>query len=513
MRLFNLLPFILPALSTTTVPPPSSICHPETFPTKPNIFVLSDISNEPDDTQSLIRFLLYANQFTIHGITATTSYWLNSSTHPEAMFAVVDAYEKVVDNLNAHAGGYPSADFLRGKISSGPSVYGMAAVIPGGRNISDGASRLVSAADSVTDGTFWVLCWGGANTLAQALEYVRATRTASETADFVAKLRVYSISDQDDAGAWIRQEFSTLRYICSIHGWNHYRLAAWTGISGEGYNGFDFGGPDSELVSAEWLRDHIQLGDLGGAYPDVLYIMEGDTPSFLGLIENGLNVPENPEWGGWGGRYSRVDLAGRYGHFSDAVDWAIGKDGRKYGSNHASIWRWREDFQSDFAARIQWSLSPDYSSANHPPVVQVNGTCGNANPLEINVSPGTTVVLDASRSWDPDGGVLRFFWWHYKEPTATQTNVDAEVVTLNFSRIDEEGSVVGVKVPEWGVACVDLWGRVRDVCQAFHVVLEVVDVEGLKRYMRVVLKVRNVPPPSGRGGIGEENVVPSRDEL
>ena len=31
--------------------------------------------------------------------------------------------------------------------------------------------------------------------------------------------------------------------------------------------------------------------------------MEGDTPSFRGLIANGLNEMEHPNWGSWGGRY------------------------------------------------------------------------------------------------------------------------------------------------------------------------------------------------------------------
>jgi hypothetical protein len=34
-----------------------------------------------------------------------------------------------------------------------------------------------------------------------------------------------------------------------------------------------------------------------------MFIMEGDTPSFLGLIPNGLNAQDKPDWGGWGGRY------------------------------------------------------------------------------------------------------------------------------------------------------------------------------------------------------------------
>ena len=58
-------------------------------------------------------------------------------------------------------------------------------------------------------------------------------------------------------------------------------------------------------ICKEWLHDNIQAnhGALGTEYPDVEYLMEGDSPSFLQLIPNGLNDPEHPNYGGWGGRY------------------------------------------------------------------------------------------------------------------------------------------------------------------------------------------------------------------
>lgn len=62
-------------------------------------------------------------------------------------------------------------------------------------------------------------------------------------------------------------------------------------------------------MSNDWLQEHVRIGPLGSYYPDIAYIMEGDTPSFLGLLQNGLNAPEHPEWGGWGGRYKLVDAA------------------------------------------------------------------------------------------------------------------------------------------------------------------------------------------------------------
>lgn len=215
---------------------------------------------------------------------------------------------------------------------------------------------------------------------------------------------MYAISDQDDSGAWIRLNFPKVFYIASIHGWNAYGLAAWTGISGESYYHFNPGGPDSDLVTTEWLRKYIQIGPYGkAAYPDPVFIPEGDTPTFLNLIQNGLTDPCRPGWGGWGGRYNLTDLTGTNGslHYSDTADYVRGKDGNMHVSSQATVWRWREAYQGDFAGRMQWTLSNDFKAANHAPVVVVNGD-SELSALHIRVGFGATVHLDASQSWDPD---------------------------------------------------------------------------------------------------------------
>lgn len=92
---------------------------------KPRVFILSDISNEPDDQQSLTRYLLYANQFQTEGIVAVTSTWLRDEVHPEDMLSVIDAYGNVTDNLNQHApldAPYPSGDHIRSLLRKGAEV-------------------------------------------------------------------------------------------------------------------------------------------------------------------------------------------------------------------------------------------------------------------------------------------------------------------------------------------------------------------------------------------------------
>lgn len=95
------------------------------YPTKPRVFVLSDIANEPDDAESLVRYLVHSNQFQNEGLVATTSVWLRDEIHPEDMTKIIDAYGKVVDNLNRHApkdSPFPSAEHFHGILKNGTTV-------------------------------------------------------------------------------------------------------------------------------------------------------------------------------------------------------------------------------------------------------------------------------------------------------------------------------------------------------------------------------------------------------
>lgn len=97
----------------------------QSFPSKPRVFILSDISNEPDDAESLVRYLLYSNQFNTEGLVACTSTWMKTKVCPQDMHKIVDAYADAVDNLNKHAHPdfqYPSAEYMKSIIKSGPSV-------------------------------------------------------------------------------------------------------------------------------------------------------------------------------------------------------------------------------------------------------------------------------------------------------------------------------------------------------------------------------------------------------
>ena len=269
---------------------------------KERLFVLTDTENEPDDAQSLVRLLTYANHFDIEGLVATTSIHQPDQTAAWRIREMVEAYGEVQPNLNRHEPGYPDAEALLSVLREGRPDYGMQAVGEG--MDSSGSDWLIEVADRPDPRPIWVTVWGGPTVLAQALWKVRATRSAPQLAAFIRQLRVYTISDQDNSGPWIRKTFPKLFYVASpgMHAGGAYHHATWSGISGDRFHG-RFSGGDYDLVSNQWLDIHIRQGKgpLGAQYPSVEYLMEGDTPSFLGLVDNGLNAPGHPDWGSWGG--------------------------------------------------------------------------------------------------------------------------------------------------------------------------------------------------------------------
>lgn len=376
-----------------------------------------------------------------------------------------------------------------------------------GENIplSEGGQLLLESIEAQTADPLWILCWGGTNVLASVLLRIQNTYSASEAAALRAKLRIYTISDQDDTGVWLRTTYPDLFYICSVHGWCQYGMAAWTGISGDQWYGFDKGGPDGRKISKEWIRENIQIGALGSTYPDFMFIPEGDTPTFLYLIQNGLGVAERPEFGSWGGRYIQTDVSGRYGagHYSDTPDEVEGLDGRSHKSNQATIWRWRDAFQTDFAARMQWSLSSDLGVANHHPVAIVNGTRGPA-PLVFELEAGSSFKLDASQSYDPDpNDSLTFKWYQYKDPSATQWSVHHEVGELGIKTLNEANSLIEVTLPTPDKCCVELISRKAiPKGQLLHLILEVKDngSPALTTYRRILIQTTNEKLLGGGGG-------------
>lgn len=180
---------------------------------KHRVLVLTDIENEPDDAESLVRFLTYANQWEVEGLVATTSFWKKNSIADWRIYEILEAYRQVQPNLVQHEKGYPAYSYLKSIVKKGLPEYGMGGVGPG--KDSEGSDWIISVLEKEDDRPVWVLIWGGSNCLAQALWKMQHTKTPAELKGIIQKTRVYTISDQDDSGPWIRKHFPGLFYIVS----------------------------------------------------------------------------------------------------------------------------------------------------------------------------------------------------------------------------------------------------------------------------------------------------------
>lgn len=443
---------------------------------KPRVFVLTDIENEPDDAMSYVRFLTYANHFDIEGIVATTSCWQRTKTAEWRLHDITKAYGLVRDNLEKHEPGFPTETYLHSIIKKGLPVFGLKGLGEG--KDSEGSAWLLQAMRKNDSRPLYIQAWGGTNVLAQALWQLVKTSTAAQSAAIVKKLRVYTISDQDDTGPWIRQNFPDLFYIVSPgyeeNGGGQYHYATWSGISGDIFHG-RFLGADTTIVRNTYLDEHVRRnhGPLGEQYPRIEYLMEGDSPSFMGLINNGLNDPEHPHYGGWGGRYELyIPPFKKYMYtaetrpiWTDTQDEVYSEITKSFHtSNHATIWRWRQAFQNDFLARMDWCVTKNYQDANHPPQVSLT------HAADLAVKTGSEVRLTAQAT-DPDQDQLGYYWFLYPE-----------VGTLNSSQF----SLSQPHQPS-----VTFTAPAVTEPKTMHFIVAVTDdgVPALTRYQRVILTV------------------------
>lgn len=406
---------------STTFDPKNHISY------KPRIINTTDLGADPDDEQSLVRFFVSSNEYDVEGLIVTTSCW-KLSQHSTAMLdKIIDAYGKALPNLEAHADGFPSVEYLKSITTMGQPGFGMPDV--GADKDSPGSELIIAAVDKDDPRPVWVTFWGGGNTLAQAIWKVQHTRTPEEFNDFISKLRVYDVLGQDDSGAWMTKNFPELFYIRAknlIYGWQ---------------------------PSEDWVRTHIQShGALGDVYPDKEWTYEGDTPAFLYLYPNGLTHPDHVDWGSWGGRFDIHKKAGIRGMTeSKQLDaepsydpYFLYSDAPEGGD---SMRRWKNSIENDFEARMDWSITSNYSEANHHPVAVLNGDTSK-QVLEMSASAGSHVNLSAEGSSDPDGHELFFSWWCYREPssykgTVTILNSDSVSATVEIPS-DASGKTIHV---------------------------------------------------------------------
>ena len=419
---------------------------------KPRVINTTDLGADPDDEQSMVRQLVSANEFDIEGLIVATGCWKKTQSNTEMLDKLIDAYEEAYPNLIVHADGYPTPKYLKTISVMGQTGYGMGDVGTG--KDSPGSDLIIASVDKDDPRPLWVMGWGGMNTIAQAIWKVRETRSETELEKFLSKLRLIDILGQDDAGAWIAKNFPDVFYIraTGVYGWQPPK-------------------------NGDYQRNDIQShGPLGAVYPDTKWATEGDTPAFMHVYPNGLNNPEQIDQGGWGGRFSFTKKAG-IRSMSEVPK--IEKDGEtKYdpyymyanteeGAN--AIKRWNMGYDNDFAARMDWSVTNNYKSANHHPVAVLNGD-RTRRVLQMTTSVDNTIVLSSEGTTDPDGNSISYKWSFYDDPSSYDGSV---------SITNETSSKATIEIPE------------NSGGKNIHVILEVYDngSPNLYAYRRMIINV------------------------
>lgn len=361
--------------------------------TKPKVIVTTDMGADPDDEQSMVRFLVQSNEFNVLGLIVATGCWKTSQSTANMnkyMDPLLNGYEKAYNNLKVHSADYPTPAYLKSVTVLGNTAYGYAGI--GSGKDSPGSNLIIKAVDAATpDNPVGVQSWGGSNTVAQALWTVKNTRTQAQVDEFISKLYIYDILGQDDAGAWIAVTFPNLTYIraTDVYSWQRNKSDGW------------------------WATNIQSHGPLGAVYPDGKYAMEGDTPAFLWAVGRGLNNPADPKQRGWGGQFiskkSNIESMSQVAKISNEKQWGTYY---MYG-NSLGPQEFKQAIENDFQARMDWANTSNYSSANHHPVVVVNGD-GSEDILEVFAAPGTSLTLSAEGTTDPDNNTLSYKWSHYQ---------------------------------------------------------------------------------------------------
>jgi hypothetical protein len=374
----------------------------------PRLLITTDIGGDPDDQQSLVRLMVYSSEFDIEGIitsaSGTPGELKEAIVRPDLAEEIIRGYQTVYPNLLKHDKNFPAPEYLFSVVKRGNPLRGWENVGEG--KDTEGSEWIIGQVDKKDKRPLNICIFGGQTDLAQALWKVKNSRSAKAYNLFLSKIRVYDINDQD----------KIFNQMFTEHRLPFYILAkAPEGVDKrEGaYRGIYLGGNES-LTSMEWIKENVleNHGPLGKLYPTKTWtapnphgvMKEGDTPSWFFFLGNGLNIPEQPGLGGWGGRF----LKNEAGVYRDATDTFEGKTEAR-----ATVYRWRPDFQNDWAARMDWCVN-DFKECNHAPVAAVNGSTDKM-PLVITVRNGKTITLDASASFDPDNDKLSFEWLIYPE--------------------------------------------------------------------------------------------------
>jgi hypothetical protein len=298
---------------------------------RPRVIVSTDVGgSDPDDFQSMVHLLLYADVLDLEGLISSPP----QRGRAKHLHEVIDAYVKDYSALKAH-GKFPAPDALRalvkqGAIDPAPQA-GFSEPTEGSRWIIERA--FAKDARSATDGAkprpLWILVWGSITDVAQAVHDAPAIKPY---------IRVYSI------GSWNTQQDRAARaYLYQQH------PDLWWIEADTTFRGMYMGGKqDGEWGNAAFVEKHVRghgaLGDF--FYAKKRDIKMGDTPSLLYLLRGDANDPTAPHWGG---AFAKTNHGPNYWTDNPADNL---RDGGRAGAKTVS--RWREDYLKDWRTRMDW---------------------------------------------------------------------------------------------------------------------------------------------------------------
>lgn len=431
-------------------------------PTKLRTVVTTDM--EQDDLASLIRYLLYTNDLDTQGIIYSSSvwHWAGNGNGTSLRWTgtrtiediVLKAYKDVYPNLHRHDSSYPSPKELLSTVRIGNIEFeGEMKKDTAG---SDLIKKLLLDDDTRT---LYLQAWGGTNTIARALKSIEEryskSRNWARTKDRISHKAVIMASGfQDDTYAdYIAPHWPQIRVEELSAG---YALWAYNCNKGQGNVR---GLPNDNLYfTGKWIRPNIEMGPYGKLYrawldgqsmpgdpEDVFgnkkkaaaswckpldpydFLSEGDNVAFNPLLTTGLQDPTNPNLGGWGGRAKQNSTSP---DLWVTVESEVGKNGSEVDLYTMS--RWIAPIQNDFAARMQWTVTPKYSDGNHAPSVKI------LNHDLAKGLPGATVTLTGA-VYDPDNDTVKTSWWQYLEEGSYPGTVSVAAQGKNQASVEIPG--------------------------------------------------------------------------